>query len=248
MPRTTWPYVTTAAAVACIACRTLYPNLYPPPPPKMTAHAIARGDSGIVFIRTLATHDTKIVVMPTHGVPIAFYTDSAGAAALADTATARDSAILRDSSAGAESFVLRWIYTPNGNAYRVDAAAPNEAVSLRLTALDSQRLLAALRGDRDAIDTTWIERDARTIPGSPVPHYPRALLAKRVQGFVIARFIVDTTGHAVPHSLRIIQSTDTAFSIAVERTILVSVYVPATIAGQKVTQQVDQPFTFTTRR
>jgi TonB family protein len=205
-------------------------------------------DSGTVYVRTLATHETKIVVLPTHGVPIAFYTDSTAATALADAAGESDSAILRDSSAGAESFVLHRVGTAAMASYRVDASQPNEVVSLRFTPRESRALLAALRGGRDSVDTTSIEQDARTIPGSPTPPYPTAQRTAHVQGFVIAQFIVDTTGHVIPRSIRIVQSTDSTFSAAVVRTVLVSEYTPATIAGQKVIQLVRQPFAFTTGR
>jgi len=239
-----WTWVCGTAAV-CIGCRTLWPQLVPPAPVPTTSRAVVTADSGAIFIRTLATHETKLVVLPAHGAPIAFYTDSARASALANAAVANDSAVFRDSSAGAQLFVLHRLGTGLTLAYRLDASQPHEVVSLTFTPRESERLLSALHGRRDAPDTTSMERDARTLQSTRSPRYPKALRSAHVEGVVIAEFVVDTTGRVDPRSVHIVQSTDTAFSTAVVQAVLAGQYAPATIAGQKVRQRVHQPFTFT---
>jgi len=61
---------------------------------------------------------------------------------------------------------------------------------------------------------------ARTRPppqlvAGPFPPYPEDLRRKGVQGRVVARTIVDSTGHAEPGSVRIISTPDTGFNAPV---------------------------------
>lgn len=89
-----------------------------------------------------------------------------------------------------------------------------------------------------------IDKPAVMAPGSPAPRYPEPERSKHVEGEVLAQYVVDTTGIAVPGSLRILESTSQSFTDAV-RTALPSMrFIPAEVKGRKVKQLIQQPFTF----
>jgi protein TonB len=75
-------------------------------------------------------------------------------------------------------------------------------------------------------------------------HYPDDLRKARVQGQVLARFVVDTTGRAEPGSFMVVRSSDPRFTFAVRQVITAMLYEPAQLGGHKVRQMVQQPFTF----
>jgi len=76
--------------------------------------------------------------------------------------------------------------------------------------------------------------------------YPAALFAARVNGTVIAEFVVDTAGHVEDGSFAIVSSTDPLFSEAVRQAVQGATYTPAIRRGTRVRQVVQQPFDFTT--
>ncbi len=81
-------------------------------------------------------------------------------------------------------------------------------------------------------------------PNSAGPEYPERLLRARVEGAVLARFIVDSTGRADPVSFIAVQTSDTAFTSAVRRALPGMKFSPATLRGVPVAQVVVQQFTF----
>ena len=76
------------------------------------------------------------------------------------------------------------------------------------------------------------------------PPYPSALQARAVQGDVIAQFVVDTTGRAVPETFKVIASTDDAFTASVRSTLSAMRFAPAEVRGRRVRQLVQQAFAF----
>lgn len=64
--------------------------------------------------------------------------------------------------------------------------------------------------------------------------YPSELRAGRVEGTVLARFIVDSTGRARPDSWRTLLATHPAFEKAMKATLRPSRWKPARIAGRPV--------------
>ena len=76
--------------------------------------------------------------------------------------------------------------------------------------------------------------------------YPASLFAARVNGTVIAEFVVDTAGHVEDGSFCIVSSTDPLFSEAVRQAVRGATYTPAIRRGTPVRQVVQQPFDFTT--
>src|SRR5207245_2945277 len=61
------------------------------------------------------------------------------------------------------------------------------------------------------------------------PDYPDLLRQAGIEGNVVIEVIIDTTGHAEPHSLRIIQSTNKAFELSARDAVLKSVYRPGRV-------------------
>lgn len=89
-----------------------------------------------------------------------------------------------------------------------------------------------------------VEKPVRQAPGSAVPHYPDSLKAIKVEGEVVAAFVVDTTGLADTTTLKILKSTHHLFSAAVRDALPRMRFIPAEIRGVKVKQLVQQPFVF----
>jgi TonB family protein len=78
----------------------------------------------------------------------------------------------------------------------------------------------------------------------PAPRYPSALERAGIAGHVVLEYVVDTTGHVEPGSLRTPVSTQPAFEAAAHVTVLASRYRPARLGGRFVRQLVRQTLTF----
>jgi Gram-negative bacterial TonB protein C-terminal len=91
----------------------------------------------------------------------------------------------------------------------------------------------------DEVDTP-VARD----PGSAAPEYPKYLEETRVEGFVIAEYIVDTTGRADSSSLHIDMYTNPAFAESLRAALPNMRFTPATLNGHRVRERVRQEFLF----
>ena len=93
---------------------------------------------------------------------------------------------------------------------------------------------------------TILEVDSAVVrsASSAAPAYPLELLEKHIQGFVLARYVVDTTGFADAASLEILKATHPGFVQAVRDALPYMWFSAAKIGPQKVRQLVEQPFTF----
>jgi protein TonB len=92
-----------------------------------------------------------------------------------------------------------------------------------------------------------VEKQAQAA-GGVTPNYPETMRSAGVEGEVRAQFVVDTTGRAVPGSLKILSSSNELFSAAVRSALPRMKFYPAEVGGRKVRQLVEQPFTFTLNR
>ena len=79
---------------------------------------------------------------------------------------------------------------------------------------------------------------------SAAPAYPLKLLEKHVEGFVLARYVVDTTGFADTTSFVVLQATHPEFIVAVKEALPYMRFSPAKIGPMKVKQLVQQSFAF----
>jgi len=89
-----------------------------------------------------------------------------------------------------------------------------------------------------------VEKQVRTMPGSPQPHYPVAMRKAGREGEVLAQYVVDTTGLADVRTFKVLKATSPEFVDAVKEGLPTMRFTPAEIGGRKVKQLVQQPFTF----
>ncbi len=101
----------------------------------------------------------------------------------------------------------------------------------------------ASAGD-DVYTSFEVDNAVQVSSGSTVPGYPPDLLKRRIQGKVVVRFIVDTTGTVDIKSLEILNSTDPQFAASVLAALPGMRFSPARLNGKRVRQLVEQPFRF----
>jgi TonB family protein len=92
-----------------------------------------------------------------------------------------------------------------------------------------------------------VERPVVRDPASDGPQYPEYLRTRGIEGSVVIRFIVDTTGHADSVSLRVVETSHVGFADAVRIALPHMKFVPAQQAGRHVPQLVMQEFRFVIR-
>ena len=93
-----------------------------------------------------------------------------------------------------------------------------------------------------------VDREVVPSPTNPVPRYPDALRDARIEGRVLVRFVVDTTGRVSMESVVIHAADHPAFGEAVIESLRHSRFRPAEYRGRKVAQLVARPFVFVLRQ
>lgn len=88
-----------------------------------------------------------------------------------------------------------------------------------------------------------VERAVAVI-GTVRPGYPEMLRAAGVEGRVVVRFVVDTTGRVEPGSIAIVESAHALFERSVREVLPRLRFAPAEAAGHHVRQLVEMPFQF----
>ena len=106
----------------------------------------------------------------------------------------------------------------------------------------------AATGSSEVYTALAVEKAAVPRADNPAPAYPASLRSASLEGTVVARFVVDTTGRAEPASIVFIAATHPLFADAVKQALLRSRYLPATIGDRPVRQLVEQRFAFTLTR
>ena len=89
-----------------------------------------------------------------------------------------------------------------------------------------------------------VEKPVMQAPNSATPRYPEILKSAGVEGEVLASFEVDTTGHAVSGSFKVLKTSHELFASAVRSALPNMRFLPAEVGGRKVKQLVQQPFVF----
>jgi TonB family protein len=89
-----------------------------------------------------------------------------------------------------------------------------------------------------------VERPVTRDPASGAPEYPMLLQRQRIEGTVVVRFIVDTSGHADSTSLRVVETSHPGFADAVRVALPRMKFLPAEVSGRHVPQLVMQQFRF----
>ena len=78
----------------------------------------------------------------------------------------------------------------------------------------------------------------------PPIRYAPEMQALRVGGTAIVEATLDTTGHVVPSTVKVVQSPNPVFDPETKRVVLASVYRPARIHGRAAAVTIRQPITF----
>lgn len=89
-----------------------------------------------------------------------------------------------------------------------------------------------------------LSRQATPEPGGPVLRYPSALRAQGKEGTVDVQYVVDRTGAVDSATIKILRSTDPAFTAAVQEVLPRMHFRPAKAGGRTVKQLMLQPFMF----
>ncbi|HEY4217896.1 MAG TPA: energy transducer TonB [Gemmatimonadaceae bacterium] len=89
-----------------------------------------------------------------------------------------------------------------------------------------------------------VEKQARPDLDTRPPHYPDLLRAQRLEGSVLAQFVVDTTGQVEMSTFKVVNSTHDLFTSAVKDALSTMRFSPAIAGGMKVRQLVEMPFPF----
>ena len=97
------------------------------------------------------------------------------------------------------------------------------------------------------VDRAVVDREVVPFATNPVPRYPAELRAARIEGKVLARFVVDTTGRVRMESVIVDASAHPAFGHAVVDALRRARFQPAEYRGRRVAQLVSQPFLFVLR-
>lgn len=77
-----------------------------------------------------------------------------------------------------------------------------------------------------------------------MPEYPAALRIARVDGEVLLRFLVASTGEVTRDSIRVVSATHQLFADAARAALLKRKYAPALQEGRPVRQWIQERFVF----
>ena len=89
-----------------------------------------------------------------------------------------------------------------------------------------------------------VEQAASPSGGNPAPEYPGSMRESGVTGRVMVQFVVGANGRVEAGSIKILESTNSAFTAAVREVLPRHRLSPAKIGGTAVRQIVQQPFVF----
>jgi protein TonB len=89
-----------------------------------------------------------------------------------------------------------------------------------------------------------VQKAVSPAAGNRAPRYPDLLRSAKIEGQVLAQFIVDENGIADSTSITVLRSTHDLFTNAVLSTIGSFRFNPAELGGRRVKQLVQMPFQF----
>lgn len=104
--------------------------------------------------------------------------------------------------------------------------------------------LAEEASAQDAFTLVDVDSVAMRDPTSAAPAYPAPLQERGIEGTVVVRFVVDTTGRADPETFRLVTASHPLFGAAVREAVPGMKFLPARIGAVKVRQLVELPFNF----
>ena len=101
-------------------------------------------------------------------------------------------------------------------------------------------------GDQVFLESVVEEKPERLT--GPALQYPDLLRQAGVQGRVLVQGVIDTTGRAIPNTVRVVQSPHPGFDDAAKRLMLQSLFRPGRVGGRAVKVLVSLPVDFTIKR
>ncbi len=103
---------------------------------------------------------------------------------------------------------------------------------------------SVLLGIRREVEAKFEEKRPQFVREHYRPHFPNAAIRAHVVDTIMVEFVIDTTGHAEPSSIRFVRGTYREFAEEAQRAILGSEYLPGLIGACKVRVRVQQPVNF----
>lgn len=128
---------------------------------------------------------------------------------------------------------------PTGDARRATAVNSSGAKGLAAVVQD-----ASSKEELKAYTAVEVDSAAILDPESEAPVYPPELLKLGVEGVVMARFVVDSSGHADVTTFELLADSDPEFVAAVRLALPNMRYRPAVFDGRRVNQLAEQRFSF----
>lgn len=89
-----------------------------------------------------------------------------------------------------------------------------------------------------------VTRQVKPKADSPQPRYPDELRSANVDGEVLAQFVVDEDGHAIPETLKILKTSNDLFTESVRKALPLMQFDAAQSNGRNVKQLLQMPFAF----
>ena len=123
---------------------------------------------------------------------------------------------------------------------RVEASTRDTAIEVRFKVPVLELSGARVFSSKD-VQQVALESSVRAL------RYPEQLRNAGVEGEVLARFIVDSTGSVRKGSVTVVRSSDPEFTRAVLESLPRMRFHPARVGGIPVAQLVEEPFTFSLR-
>ncbi|MFN0099206.1 MAG: energy transducer TonB [Gemmatimonadaceae bacterium] len=99
-----------------------------------------------------------------------------------------------------------------------------------------------------AFGSDEVEKVARVLGTQKQPRYPEILRQQKLEGSVLASYVVGTDGRVEAESFRSIDATHPLFEVAVKQALLGTRFRPAEVGGKKVRQLIEQRFVFSLTR
>lgn len=96
----------------------------------------------------------------------------------------------------------------------------------------------------NAMSTFEVDSIAVFDATSAAPEYPEAMMLRRVEGAVVFRFVIDSTGLVDMSTVRVMSATRSAFARAVLEAMPKMKFRPASIGGRPVRLLVEQTYVF----
>lgn len=194
------------------------------------------GQVGLVCALTVAgsyveiAHEAPLSERPTFLAPLLQdrprpVQENLSYAALGGTSTpepATSTGVIRDATPSRDLIVTE---LPEGGDNRIASEANNEELSRTFSEIE-------------------VDSAASRDPGSAGPEYPPSLMATRVEGSVLATFVVDTTGRPDLATYIALESSHPLFSLAVRDALPRMKFRPAKRGSVPVRQQVELRFSF----